>query len=68
MRAIVKVMPHRSSQSEALRQFIEVVIAFTADPGPANLERYLAASRALEVSCGRPAALRRDGVPGVTAG
>jgi hypothetical protein len=54
MRAIVKVMPHRPSQPEALRRFIEVVIAFTADPGPVNLERYLAASRALEASHGRP--------------
>jgi len=33
-----------------LRQFVDAVQAFSDDPGPANLERYLAASRALEES------------------
>ena len=28
-------------------RFVEAVLAFAADPGPANVERYLAASRAL---------------------
>ena len=34
----------------AHRQFVDAVHAFSDDPGPANLERYLAASRALEES------------------
>jgi hypothetical protein len=34
----------------ALRQFVDAVHAFSDDPGPENLERYLAASRALEES------------------
>jgi hypothetical protein len=31
-------------------QFVQAVHAFSDDPGPANLARYLAASRALEES------------------
>jgi hypothetical protein len=31
-----------------LRQFVEAVRRFSEDPGPASLQRYLAASRALE--------------------
>jgi hypothetical protein len=38
----------------AVRQLVDAVIAFSEDPGPDNLERYLAASRALEDSRGRP--------------
>jgi hypothetical protein len=34
----------------AQRLFADAVLAFSDDPGPANLERYLAASRALEES------------------
>jgi hypothetical protein len=34
----------------AQRLFAEAVLAFSDDPGPANLERYLAASRGLEES------------------
>jgi hypothetical protein len=34
----------------ALRQFVEAVHGLSEDPGPASLERYLAASRALEES------------------
>jgi hypothetical protein len=30
------------------RRFVKAVLAFAVDPGPANVERYLAASRALE--------------------
>ncbi len=30
------------------RRFVQEVLAFAVDPGPANVERYLAASRALE--------------------
>ena len=29
-------------------RFVQAVLAFAADPGPANVELYLAASRALE--------------------
>jgi hypothetical protein len=34
----------------AQRLFADAVLAFLDDPGPANLERYLAASRSLEES------------------
>ena len=34
----------------AQRLFADAVLAFSDDPGPANLERYLAASRGLEES------------------
>jgi len=34
----------------AFQQFADGVLAFSHDPGPTNLERYLAASRALEDS------------------
>ncbi len=33
-----------------LRRFVDAVRGFSEDPGPASLERYLAASRALEES------------------
>jgi hypothetical protein len=39
----------RTDQS-AFRQFVDAVLAFSVDPGAANLERYLAASRSLEES------------------
>ncbi len=32
----------------ALQQFVDAVLAFSDEPGQANLERYLAASRSLE--------------------
>jgi hypothetical protein len=35
-------------QHETFRRFAEAVHAFAEKPGPDNLERYLAASRALE--------------------
>jgi len=39
----------RSTPRErALRRFLTAVVAFSDDPGPDNLERYLEASRALE--------------------
>jgi len=40
----------------ALQSFVEAVVALSDDPGPENLERYLAASRALDES--RPAGVR----------
>jgi len=43
-----------SPERKAFRDFREAVVAFSDDPGPFNLERYLAASRALEESKGRP--------------
>jgi hypothetical protein len=43
-------MQPNSSQRQAFREFVEAVHAFSDDPGPFNLERYLAASRALEDS------------------
>ncbi len=39
-----------STARRAQRLFADAVLAFSDDPGPANLERYLAASRALEES------------------
>src|SRR2546423_861797 len=44
--------PHPS----AVRDLVEAVQALSDDPGPGNVERYLAASRALEES--RPAPVR----------
>ena len=32
------------------REFVDAVLALSDDPGPANLERYLAASRELDES------------------
>jgi hypothetical protein len=37
-------------ERSAHRQFVDAVVAFSDDPGPENLERYLAASRLLEES------------------
>ena len=39
-----------SVERRAFRLFAEAVGAFADDPGPANLERYLAASRLLDES------------------
>jgi hypothetical protein len=33
-----------------IREFVDAVLALSDDPGPANLERYLAVSRELEES------------------
>jgi hypothetical protein len=38
------------AERSAFRQFVDAVLAFSENPGPANLERYLAASRSLEKS------------------
>jgi hypothetical protein len=48
-------VPRRESfgareERNSVRQFVDAVLAFSVDPGPANLERYLAASRSLEES------------------
>jgi hypothetical protein len=48
-------VPRRESfgaraERSAFRQFVDAVLAFSVDPGPSNLERYLAASRSLEES------------------
>jgi len=49
-----------TTTQRALRQFADAVLAFSDDPGPANLERYLAASSALEESRrARPNGARR---------
>jgi len=37
-------------ERSAHRQLVDAVVAFSDDPGPENLERYLAASRLLEES------------------
>ena len=44
----VQPIGNTPAHQAALREFVEAVLAFTDDPGPANLERYLAASRGLE--------------------
>jgi len=38
------------SHEAAVEHFVDAVVAFSDDPGPANLERYLRASRLLEES------------------
>ena len=38
------------SQRSAVREFVDAVLALSDDPGPANLQRYLAVSRELEES------------------
>ena len=38
------------SHEAAVEHFVDAVVAFSDDPGPANLERYLRASRSLEES------------------
>jgi hypothetical protein len=48
-------VPRRESfgartERSAFRQFVDAVLAFSVNPGPANLERYLEASRSLEES------------------
>ncbi len=45
--AIVCEVKSEPEQSP-FRQFVEAVLAFSDDPDPVNLSRYLAASRALE--------------------
>jgi hypothetical protein len=40
----------RLAPDRAFRLFAEAFVAFADDPGPENLERYLAASRLLEES------------------
>lgn len=37
-----------TADRDALQQFVDAVVAFSDEPGQANLERYLAASRSLE--------------------
>jgi hypothetical protein len=57
----------RLTPERAFRLFADAVVAFTDDPGPENLERYLAASRLLE-EARRPARGRtRIAVKGVDA-
>jgi hypothetical protein len=38
------------AEQGAFRQFVDAVLALSDDPEPANVERYLEASRALEES------------------
>jgi hypothetical protein len=56
-------MQPNSAQRQAFREFVEAVHAFSDDPGPFNLERYLAASRTLEESYGRPIVRRTRRAP-----
>jgi hypothetical protein len=37
-----------AAEQRAVQQFVDAVLDFSEDPGPVNLVRYLAASRALE--------------------
>jgi hypothetical protein len=37
-------------QPDAIRQLVDAVLALSDDPAPANVQRYLAVSRALEAS------------------
>jgi hypothetical protein len=38
------------AEQSAVREFVDAVLALSDDSGPANLERYLAVSRALDES------------------
>jgi hypothetical protein len=38
------------AEQSAVREFVDAVHALSADPGPANLQRYLAVSRELDES------------------
>jgi hypothetical protein len=53
------------SHETAVEHFVDAVVAFSDDPGPANLERYLKASRSLEESR-RPAENQRKRVAGAS--
>ena len=62
-------MPARrlTAEQRALREFIGAVVAFSGDPGPDNLERYLEASRVLdELRRARPETVAKatSGTPG----
>jgi hypothetical protein len=43
-----KLAQPATADRDALQQFVDAVVAFSEEPGQANLERYLAASRSLE--------------------
>jgi hypothetical protein len=43
-----KVAQPATADRDTLQQFVDAVVAFSDEPGQANLERYLAASRSLE--------------------
>ena len=43
-----KLVQPANGDRGALQQFVDAVLAFSDEPGQANLERYLAASRSLE--------------------
>jgi len=43
-----KLAQPATTDRDALQQFVDAVVAFSDEPGEANLERYLAASRSLE--------------------
>ena len=55
--------PLASAEGTAFRQFVAAVLALSDDPGPANLERYLAASRSLEEAQRRVPPPRRQRSP-----
>lgn len=65
--------PAQLAERRAVRQFVAAVLAFSDDPGPPNLERYLEASRALEESrrarqTPPPARSRSEGASAVVPG
>jgi hypothetical protein len=39
-----------AAERNAFRQFVDAVLALSYDPGPSNVERYLAASQSLDES------------------
>jgi hypothetical protein len=47
------------SHEAAVERFVDAVVAFSDDPGPTNLERYLRASRSLEESRSRTVSQRK---------
>jgi hypothetical protein len=49
---------HRLAEQDAVRDFVDAVLALSDDPGPTNLQHYLAVSQKLEESRRRPAQRR----------
>ena len=56
------------SHETAVQHFVDAVIAFSDDPGPANLERYLTASRSLDEAKGPSGNDRRPGARTAASG
>jgi hypothetical protein len=56
----VRRAPLAPATRRAFRQFVDAVLALSDDPEPANVERYLEASRTLDESRGPRQTMRRS--------